>query len=284
MARAHWRFVVRDQQGFVIQNARVFVYQPNTTTVFTGTAYTAASGGSSTTNPFTTNSQGEVEAWFDTPQVVDVNVTDNTDQAYRASTGEIANFSSFTEADDIYYAGSEVQSTNPHGIADHTNVVRSFFLKAEDATLGTGAAFVTVGSGLNISRTVEYSDAASEDASWTFNIPTDFFGSAVTVQPVWEAGTTDASAHTVRWVYTAKALTNGVDVTAAGTTTTWTGASAARTANILVYDTLTSTGVTPVSGDIAFLLNVQRLGSDGADTYVGAVRLHGLFVTYTASQ
>ena len=88
-ARRHWRFTVRDQFGFVIQNAAVFVYQPGTTTVFTGTCYNAPSGGGTITNPFTSNDQGEVEGWFDTAQVVNVLVTDNTDTAYRAVTPTI---------------------------------------------------------------------------------------------------------------------------------------------------------------------------------------------------
>lgn len=284
MARAHWRFVVRDQQGFVIQNARVFVYQPNTTTVFTGTAYTAASGGSSTTNPFTTNSQGEVEAWFDTTQVVDVNVTDNTDQAYRASTGEIANFSSFTEADDIYYAGSEIQSTNPHGAADHTDITRSIYLNAEAATLGTGTAMLNTGAGLNLARSVEYSDAASEDAFWTFVLPKDAAAlTTVSLNIMWSPTTTDGTPHTIRWVVTAKSLGSGQDVTAAGTATTFTGGSAARTANLMYYETTTNI-VTNAGPDELFLINVQRLGSDGADTLVSAVRVHALKLNYTATQ
>lgn len=102
-SRRHWKFVVRDKYGFVIQNARVYVYQPGTSTSFTGAAYTAASGGSSVTNPITTNSQGEAEAFFDTPQSVDVFVDDNSNTAYRATGGvsALADFTSFTEQDEI---------------------------------------------------------------------------------------------------------------------------------------------------------------------------------------
>lgn len=112
-ARRHWRFTVRDQFGFVIQNAAVFVYQPGTTTVFTGNCYNAASGGGTITNPFTTNSQGEVEGWFDTAQVVDVLVTDNSDTAYRAiSPTDLVTFTSFTEADDVYVSASDQVSVD----------------------------------------------------------------------------------------------------------------------------------------------------------------------------
>lgn len=108
-ARRHWRFVVRDQYGYVIQNAKVNVYLPGTTTVFAGTAYDAASGGGTVTNPFTTNAFGEVEAWFDTAQVVDVEVNDNTNTAYRAVGGasDLVDFSAFTEKDDIYVSASD---------------------------------------------------------------------------------------------------------------------------------------------------------------------------------
>lgn len=112
-ARRHWRFTVRDQFGYAIQNAAVFVYQPGTTTTFTGTCYNAASGGSPITNPFTTNNQGEVEGWFDTAQVVDVLVTDNTDTAYRAVFPTTPTpFTSFTEKDDIYVSASDQVSTD----------------------------------------------------------------------------------------------------------------------------------------------------------------------------
>lgn len=123
-ARRHWRFVVRDQYGFVIQNAQVFVYQPGTTTVFTGTAYDAASGGAAVTNPFITNAFGEVEAWFDTAQVVDVLVTDNSNLAYRAVGGvaDTANFPSFTEKDDIYVSASDQVSTDFGEVGDITSI------------------------------------------------------------------------------------------------------------------------------------------------------------------
>lgn len=102
--RRHWRFIVRDQYGYVIQNAKVNVFQPGTSNAFLGTAYNAASGGSTVTNPFTTNDQGEVQAWFDTAQAVDVQVDDNTDAAYRAvdGSGSPVSFTTFTETDTIF--------------------------------------------------------------------------------------------------------------------------------------------------------------------------------------
>ncbi len=112
-SRRHWRFVVRDAYGFAIQNAKVYVYQPGTTTAFTGTAYDAASGGSVITNPFTTNAQGEVQGWFTDAQSVDVLVTDNTGAAYRAvdGAGQPVTFTSFTEVDELHVTPADDASS-----------------------------------------------------------------------------------------------------------------------------------------------------------------------------
>lgn len=280
MARHHWRFVVRDQYGYVVQNALVYVYLPGTTTVFSGTAYDAASGGSTVTNPFTSNAYGEVEAWFDTAQVVDVLVTDNSDAAYRAVEGASAtlSFTSFTESDDIYLAASDQID---HGAAEHTNITRKLWLPAEAVTLGTGSAMVTAGTGANISRTVEFSDAASEDASWSFAVPYDWASGALSAQLVISGVTTNTGA--LRWVFTAKKVAAAADVTAAGTATTFTGVNAAHTANFLFYETDTEI-ITPTGEDELVLLNIQRVGADGADTYASVIRVHGVIISYTAEQ
>jgi hypothetical protein len=119
---------------------------------------------------------------------------------------------------------------------------------------------------------------------WHFTVPKDWDSGALTIQPIWVPGSTDATPHTVRWQYDTKELAAAADVTAAGTTVTWTGVSAARTVNQIVYDTATSTTVTPTAIDNAIRFAVTRLGSDGADTYVGVVNLAGVLVTYTANQ
>lgn len=100
-SRRHWKMVVRDAAGRAIQNAAVYVYQPGTTTSFTGSAYDALTGGSTVSNPLITNAQGEVEAWFTTPQHVDLLVTDNGDAAYYAGSTGALSFTSFTEHDEI---------------------------------------------------------------------------------------------------------------------------------------------------------------------------------------
>lgn len=170
-----------------------------------------------------------------------------------------------------------------HGPADHANRTLAFLLRAEDATLD-GATFVNVGASPNLSRVVNYADAATSGAFWTFLVPNDWTSGVLNVQMCWTPAATDAVAHTVRWSMTVKQINTGADVTAAGTTTAFTGASAARTVNIMVVDTLTSTGITPAAAGSRVMIEVQRIGADAADTYVGAVRLHGVIVSYTADQ
>jgi len=338
-ARRHWRFVVRDQYGFVLANAKVNVYLPGTSTVFAGTAYNAASGGSPVTNPFTSDAFGQVEAWFDTAQVVDVKVDDNTNLAYRAVGGvsDTQDFPTFTKADDIYASASDTPndkgtaadlqpilltaetevlgasnrwadgahihghsaiaadphgsgshsqtlSQNPHGAADHTDITRSLYLPAAIGTPQVGA-LASLGTYPNILRVTTLADAVSTNGEfWHFTVPADWASGVLTIQPIWVPGSTDGTPHTVRWQYDTKELTAGTDVTAAGTTVTWTGASAARTANQIVLDTATSTTLTPSAANSEIRFAITRLGADGADTYVGVVNLAGVLVTYTANQ
>lgn len=168
-----------------------------------------------------------------------------------------------------------------HGAADHADVTRSFLLLPEDCTLDA-ATLINVGASPNLTRAINYADAATQGAFWTFEVPTDF-ASTLNVRPLWSPGATDAVAHTVRWSITVKILATGSDVTAAGVTTAFTGTSAARTVNILVTEAAQASGAAPAAGD-RMKIELQRIGADAADTYVGAVRLLGLFVEYTANQ
>lgn len=316
-ARRHWRFTVRDQYGFVIQNAAVFVYQPGTTTVFTGTCYNAASGGGAITNPFTSNSQGEVEGWFDTAQVVDVLVTDNTDTAYRAiSPTTLISFTSFTEADDIYVSASDGATAvgvsgditdidpgdataagasgryadaahqhentavpNAHGATEHTNITRKFFLPVLDV-VNDGGTVATRGTAPDALRVVTLADAASTGMSWVFNVPSDWASGAMTCEITHAGQTTTGGA--VRWTIDSQIVAEGASIVAAGTSATFTGATLA-TADLLVIeaaqDLETPTAVTEI-----MRVNVRRIGGDGADTYAASTSLIGILIGYTATQ
>lgn len=174
-------------------------------------------------------------------------------------------------------------SATGHGAADHADITRSLFLPAATAKLDTATA-ANVGASPDLTGVVAYADAATQRAFWTFQVPLDWASGVITVQPVWSPGSTDASAHTVRWSIQAQKVGSGVTVTAAGTAVTFTGASAARTAGVVVYDTATSTTLTPGAAGDLFRVALARVGADGADTYVGVVNLLGVIVTYTANQ
>jgi hypothetical protein len=170
-----------------------------------------------------------------------------------------------------------------HGAADHTDITRKRFLMANDAKLDV-ATSVNLGASPNLTPAVAYADAATQGAFWTFQVPDDWASGVITIQPVWSPGATDGVAHTVRWSMTCKTLAAGVTVTAAGTTVLFTGAPGARTVGVLVYDTATSTTLTPAAAGDLFRIELQRIGADAADTYVGVVNLLGIIVSYTANQ
>lgn len=170
-----------------------------------------------------------------------------------------------------------------HGAADHANITRNVFLCAALAKLDAGTA-ANVGASPDLTGVVALADAATQGAFWTFEVPDDWNSGVITVQPVWSPGATDGVAHTVRWSIIAKAIAAGSTVTAAGTTVTFTGASAARTVGVVVYDTATSTTLTPGAAGDLFRVHMRRVGADAADTYVGVVNLLGIIITYTANQ
>lgn len=174
-------------------------------------------------------------------------------------------------------------SLNPHGAADHTDVTRKVFLSAALAKLDVATA-VNLGASPNLTGATAYADAATQGSFYTFQVPDDWASGVITLQPVWSPGATDAVAHTVRWSMTCQTVAAGVTVTAAGTTVAFTGASAARTVGVVVYDTATSTTLTPAAAGDLFRFELQRIGADAADTYVGVVNLLGVIVSYTANQ
>lgn len=98
MARALFRYIVKDEGGNVIANAAVNLYRPGTTTAVYGTMYDSEVSGSAVTNPLTSTAQGEVIAWLDTAQLVDVNVTSNSSTCYFPKNPSARlSFATFTE-------------------------------------------------------------------------------------------------------------------------------------------------------------------------------------------
>jgi len=158
---------------------------------------------------------------------------------------------------------------------------RKLFASAAEANLDS-ATFANVGASPDLTRVVAYADGSTQGAFWSFVVPDDWDSGVITLQPVWSPGSTDGTAHTVRWSIVAKTVAAGTTVTAAGTTVTFTGSSAARTVGVVVYDTATSTTLTPAAAGDVFRFTLRRIGADGADTYVGVVNLLGVIVSYVA--
>lgn len=314
--RIHFRYVVSDQAGSVIQNAKVFVYQPGTTTDFTGSAYAAKTGGSPIANGFVSNNQGEVEAFFDTPQSVDIRATDNSGAAFYASAPAVPiTFANMTEglwdleparedhptaiglvgditsidAGDAAAAGAvgryadaahQHQYTtvpNSHTATQHADLVRNIWLPVHDGVVVDGGTLTTTGANPDAVRTISLADAAASGATWAI-VFDDWASGAVSVRIYWAGSTTFAGV--VRWSLQAATKAAGVDITTAGTATAFTSATQ-PTANQLIKETLTSTTITPANGDL-FKIGVRRLGTDGADTYTGAALVIGVQLSYTA--
>lgn len=179
--------------------------------------------------------------------------------------------------------GGTAVSLVGHGPADHADRTQTIMLSPNAASLD-GATLIAVGASPQLSPAINYADAATSGAYWIVTLPDYAGGVAVNIRPLWTPAATDAVAHTVRWSVTAKEMASASDITAAGTTTAFTGTSAARTVNIAVTENAQSTGVTPAAGAPRMRIELQRIGADAADTYVGAVRLFALLVEYTSTQ
>jgi hypothetical protein len=163
---------------------------------------------------------------------------------------------------------------------------RAIFLEADQFNLNGCIAKTlgAIGAGpiANKARGAFFADAITSGCITTFVMPDDAQTALISIRPMWVPDTSDATPHTVRWQMIVLDITTA-DVTSAGTTITWTGGSAARTANVAVVDVYqATTGVVTIGAGDLVRIEIQRLGADGADTYVGGVVLLGLHIDYQA--
>jgi hypothetical protein len=110
--RAHFRFTCKDTlTGKPMQNCLVTVKQQGTI-LDVPNMWSAKSGGSAVTSPFTSNAQGEVEAWADVPYQVDLTVSDNGHTAYFPGDGPSVplTFTSFPEVDSFEYDPDDIST------------------------------------------------------------------------------------------------------------------------------------------------------------------------------
>lgn len=150
-----------------------------------------------------------------------------------------------------------------------------------DWTLDSGTA-VTIGAVPNAIPSTNLANAATQGFYLPFRVPDDWASGAINATILYSPTATDAVAHTIRWQFVTKEVIAGTtDLTAAGTTSAWTGAAIARTLNLEYAETIHAV-LTPTAAGNLVQLNVRRLGSDAANTYTGAVRVIGVVISYTA--
>lgn len=170
-----------------------------------------------------------------------------------------------------------------HGAADHGDLTRSLWLDTRLLITLDGTSTASTGGTAPDAYTMyNLPDAATSGSYGEFLMPTD----AKAAQPIsaaiyWIAGSADAVAHTVRWSFDCLAAVAGTDFGAAGTTTNFTGSSAARTVGPLVIEAAQQV-LASVSANDLIRMNVRRVGADAADTYVGAVKFLGVRLDYAA--
>jgi hypothetical protein len=174
-----------------------------------------------------------------------------------------------------------------HGAADHADLTRVKWLTAQDARLGaTGVGSATIlNTGLDQFVVVPMANAANTDCFWLMGCPDDYVtGTNFSIRVMWSPGASDATPHTVQFNVTARYLVNSSAVATAGTGTPFTGGSAARTAGTEVLESAVDTGVSGGNVNGYLRIDLQRLGSDGSDTYTGTVNVIAVQVSYTANQ
>jgi hypothetical protein len=151
------------------------------------------------------------------------------------------------------------------------------------ATQGTvdGGTMANIGASPSLVRVAGLADAATQGIFWSADIPDDWAAGDLSAQIVWSPGATDGTAHTVRWTLTARVVRNALALFGGPVTTTFTGLSGARTQDMPVFETATNLGLAPIQGDM-LRFEVQRIGADGADTYVGTVNVIGVILGYVS--
>ncbi len=189
---------------------------------------------------------------------------------------------------DATHSGS-AHHAQTHDAADHTDVTRYFYHMASPALASFGQTSIGSPANTNVGTvpdraiTVQFADAATTGVYFTQAVPADAkAASPLLLTVIWAPASTDATPHTVRWSVDALAMVGGTLISATGTTTAWTGDSAARTAADPVYETPVQI-LASVSAGQAIRMDFRRIGGDGADTYVGATNIIALRFEYTAT-
>jgi hypothetical protein len=181
---------------------------------------------------------------------------------------------------DLGAVSADQHHPQAHGAADHTDRTMRLWQWARGGIVNDGSTSVVHGTVPNSVPAARLADAASQGIVFLVAVPADGVTGAMNIIIVWTPQATVA-ASAVRWEITAKVIASASDVTAAGTTTTFTGASSTHTVDIEYQEASTQILASVAANDIV-KLEVRRLGSDAADTLTTGADLIGCFLLYTA--
>jgi hypothetical protein len=184
---------------------------------------------------------------------------------------------------DAVALGWRVEGLGEHGAVFHKDITRSIFIPARSSTVLDGGTNVTIGTLPDAFGVVQLADAATQGWQSSFWVPADWSTGAINYVIYWTPGSTDGTAHTVRWSMDVIERAAGQSVAAAGTTTAFTGTSSAKTIDQLQLEPAQAL-LTPAAANNYIRFDLRRVGADAADTYVGAVNVVMLRFDYTATQ
>lgn len=169
-----------------------------------------------------------------------------------------------------------------HG-REAATVTRTIYVPERAISQNDGGTNTSPGTNPDVIGALSLADGLTQGFYFHIGVPSDWSSGAITYKIYWVPGSTDAVAHTVRWSTDVLEVAAATDVTSAGTTSVFTGSSAARTINQMVIET-SQTLLTPTAVNNLIRADIRRVGADAADTYVGAVIALGVLLTYTANR
>ncbi len=209
--------------------------------------------------------------------------TADSDAVVNITGGTLGRIRFYNDVPAAYTGGVQVSgTTGTNYVQVGPTVTKGIFLSTRNALTDSSTASAR-GTAPDATALTSLADAATQGTTFfPVQIPRDAKpASPLNIVLSWEAGTTDASAHTVAWSVDALILSSGVAANATGATTAFTGTSSAHTQFQMFYEPATQILASANPGDV-IRLNVRRVGADGADTYVGAVEQVGAELQYTA--
>lgn len=209
--------------------------------------------------------------------------TADSDAVVNIAGGTLGRFRFYNDVPAAYSGGVAVSgTTGSNYVQIGPTTTKGIFLSTRNG-LTDSSTSTTRGSAPDATALVSLADGATQGTTFfPVQVPRDAKpASPLTIILSWEAGSTDAVAHTVAWSVDALILSSGIAANAAGTTTAFTGTSSAHTQFQMFYESATQILASVNPGDV-IRVNVRRVGADGTDTYVGAVEHLGAELQYTA--